>query len=163
MIIPLSNIEQAIAKSIARLRHQNARDKGIKNSKIGSQSNEETDLEGIGAELAFCKMFNIYPDLQVDHLPEEDALLRTGQKVDVKTTKYERGHLIVALWKKHKMDLYSLMVGKFPLYRFAGVIPAEKVFLPSNLKNFGYGNSYAVKQSELVSTDLYLDDDELDF
>ena len=51
--ISLSENEQRLAIHIGQKRYANARLKNIKDSKIGDQSNEETDLEGFAAELAF--------------------------------------------------------------------------------------------------------------
>lgn len=152
-MINLTEAEQRLAKFLARSRFENARAKGITNSKIGDQSNEETDLEGIGSEIAFCKMSNIYPDLQTDFLPVEDAVLRTGETIDVKSTKYENGHLLVAKWKQPDVQLYALMVGKFPSYRCAGFFPSKSMISPSRLKNFGHGEGYAAKQHELDPLD----------
>ena len=61
-IIELNDGEQEICKIIAKLRYKNNRDNNVKNSKVGDQSDELTDLEGIGGEMAFCKMVNSYPD-----------------------------------------------------------------------------------------------------
>ena len=57
--ITLDLTEQLICKAISNKRYQNARDMNVKNSKMGGQSNEQTDLEGISSELAFCKLFNV--------------------------------------------------------------------------------------------------------
>ena len=63
-----------------------------------------TDLEGIGAELIYCKVNNLYPDLETDiyPLPEEDAITKQGLRVDVKSTKYPNGHLLAVLGKNNK-------------------------------------------------------------
>ena len=150
MIISLSIAEQKLARFLAASRHKNARSKGIINSKIGDQSDEDTDLEGIGSEIAFCKIANVYPDLQTDYLPEEDAVLRTGDTVDVKATKYENGHLLVAKWKQPNVSLYALMVGRFPQYRFAGFFPSRDMLSPSRLKDFGHGQGFSANQGELI-------------
>lgn len=149
MTIKLNDAEQRLAQYLAQKRYQTARKNGVKNSKMGPQSNEETDLEGIGAEIAFCKMHNIYPDTAVGHTPLADAILPNGATVDVKSTKYKTGHLVVAMWKNPAIDYYALMVGSFPEYRYAGMIKPEQIMQESHIKNFGHGPVYAAKQEEL--------------
>jgi hypothetical protein len=153
MQIALNEAEQRLAKFLARSRYEAARKRGIANAKIGPQSNEQTDLEGIGAEIAFCKMFNVYPDLEVGHTPAEDAVLPSGVAVDIKSTKHPRGHLLAAKWKKPNVSAYVLLIGEFPRYRFAGMMPCEELLRTERLKNFGHGEGYAAKQEELLSMD----------
>lgn len=154
MWIELSQAEQRLAKYLATMRYRNNRAAGVVDRKIGPQSNEETDLEGIGAELAFCKFSNIYPDLEVNHRPDFDALLPTGDSVDIKATKYQNGHLIAVRRKASKPpDLYALMVGQFPRYRCAGLIRASELLRDEMVKDFGYGESYAASQAQLTPLD----------
>lgn len=150
MWIELSETERKLATFIAKARYTNNRTTGVIDRKIGPQDNEATDLEGIGSEIAFCKLHNVYPDLEIDHRPDHDALLRTGQRVDVKGTKYNNGHLLAIRGKTNKPpDVYALMVGQFPKYRFAGFIPAEELLQEVRLKDFGYGLTFAAGQDDL--------------
>lgn len=148
-VITLNDVEQTICFLVARKRFQNARRLGIPNAKI-DQKREYVDLDGFGGELAFCRSFNLYPDLSIE-IKEWDAVLRDGRTVDIKTTKYEQGHLLVWGEKQtdKKADLYLLMIGKLPTYRFAGYIEVERLFKKENIKSFGYGASYALSQEEL--------------
>jgi hypothetical protein len=151
MSITLNDAEQKLAKYLAAQRHAANRSSGTKNSRIGPQSDEQTDLEGVGAEVAFCRMFNVYPDTQINERPAEDAVLHDGNAVDVKATPHPNGHLLAARWKKCNVQMYSLMVGKFPTYRHAGMMPAKELLREGRLKNFGYGESFAASQSELAA------------
>jgi hypothetical protein len=150
MWVELNTTEQSLAKLLAKSRYEANRNSGVWNARIGPQSDETTDLEGIGAELAFCRIANVYPDLTIDSHPEEDALTHCGRRVDVKGTRYERGHLLAVLGKAGKAaDIYVLVVGTFPRYRIAGMAYAEEVFKDENIKDFGYGPTYAVPQRNL--------------
>ena len=150
MQITLNDAEQKLARYLAQKRYQNARSKGIENKRIGDQSDAETDLNGIGAEIAFCKLMNVYPDLQTEHIPDNDALLRNGMTVDVKATKYRNGHLIAAPWKSTEAaDIYALMVGTFPNYRFAGWASGSHLLQSDNKKDLGHGEGYALTQDQL--------------
>ena len=153
MEIELNKAEQRLAKYLAKARYQKNRSTNTENQKIGPQSNEETDLNGIGAEIAFCKYFNLYPDLSTEHRPKEDVVMHDGISVDTKTTKYNNGHLLAPIWKKKiSTDFYALLVGDFPTYRFAGFISGKELFSDKNIKDFGYGDTYGVKQEELSPT-----------
>ena len=118
---------------------------------MGDQSNEETDLEGFGAELAFCKLMNIYPDLETgNNLPPYDCVSRFGVTIDVKTTKYPKGHLLATLKKKNNPpDKYVLMVGEFPEYQIVGEIGADEFLQDSNIGNLGKGDGFMLTQAEL--------------
>lgn len=149
-MITLSEGEQRIARFLARERYTRAREQGIENRRIGPQSDEQTDLEGIGAELAYCKLKNLWPDLSYGHRPDEDCVGHDGERIDVKATRWPNGRLIVAQWKRGKRpDKYALMIGEFPTYRFAGEMEAEHVFMDGNLADLGHGEVYAIPQSRL--------------
>lgn len=153
--ITLDPTEQIICKAIANGRYQNARKQNIKNSKIGGQSNEQTDLEGLGSEIAFCKLFNVYPDLTVqvrsstEGTDDGDAKIRDGRSVDVKSTKYATGRLLAVKWKKPKVDLFALMVGEFPTYEFKGFMKSEELLKHERIGNLGRGEGFIAQQHEL--------------
>jgi len=153
MNITLNEAEQKLCYYIAKRRYQNARSNSIPDHKIGPQSCEETDLEGIGAEVAWCKVNNLYPDTEITegYTPAEDCISHNGLRIDVKSTKYPNGHLLATLKKKDKRcDLYALVIGAFPTYRIAGYVPAEELFKEENIKNFGHGDGFALAQGDLM-------------
>jgi hypothetical protein len=153
--VVLSEAEQRLAKFLATRRYQNARSKGLFNAKMGDQSNELTDLEGIASEIAFCKLMNIYPDLDLDHTNSADCFLRDGRAVDVKSTVYNSGRLLSVRWKDaSKVDIFVLMVGEFPRYRCAGFMSSAELIQPNRLVDLGHGEGYAATQNELQSIDI---------
>jgi hypothetical protein len=149
--ISLSENEQRIAEWVGKKRTANARRKNLPDTKIGDQSFEETDLEGFAAELAFCKLMNIYPDLETgDNLPNYDCVDCNGVTYDVKTTNVPHGHLMATLKKKkNPPDKYVLSIGVFPDYDLIGEIGAKELLQVGNIKNFGKGPCYALTQAEL--------------
>ena len=122
---------------------------------MGPQSDEQTDLEGIAAEIAFAKYSNVYPDLDTDgdtH-PVYDAVLH-GKLVDVKATTYPTGRLIVAPWKDvDAVDIYVLVVGTFPTYRIAGAMESYRLMRSHRMKNLGHGKVFVATQEELKPID----------
>jgi hypothetical protein len=150
MVIVLNEIEQRLARHVAAKRQKDCEDKGAKNLRMGPQSDLQSHLDGIGAELAFCKLMNVYPDMVTDRWPDSDAITRYGDSVDVKTTRYPNGRLVMPLHKVNKQsDLYALMVGTFPEYQMVGVLSAEQVFRPENVRDLGHGPCYVIEQEKL--------------
>jgi len=152
----LNEMEQSIVKSVAKNRFAKNRKENIKNSKIGDQSNEDTDTEGFGAEMAFCKLFNVFPDFSIKPRSSKedkgDAILHVENGiVDVKSTCYKTGRLITPTWKnKGSVDVYALMTGKFPTYEFRGFMKASTLMQKERIRDMGYGkDSYVAEQDEL--------------
>ncbi len=146
-VITLSPGEQQVARMLAKARTAQARGHGVVDQKIGPQSAEEGELNGIGAELAFCRLHNLYPDMTFEpRSGGHDAITRSGATVDVKSTIYKTGRLLVKL---HGLgcDLYALMVGKFPTYRYAGFAPKEVV--AKTIGDLGHGKSHLIDQDKL--------------
>jgi hypothetical protein len=153
--VALNPQEQTVCRALAKKRHANNRKAGTPNAKRGPQSNEQTDLEGIGAEFAFAKLFNLYPDLSIEPRTADtdtgDCTLRDGRAVDVKATQYKTGKLIAVPWKKSGVQLYALMTGVFPTYTFRGFMEATELLREERLGTLGYGPTHIAHQEELVS------------
>ena len=130
---------------------------GVHNAKIGGQSNEQTDQEGAGAEIAFCKLFNLYPDMNVEiksakkGTDKGDAIL-DGKAIDVKSTTYKTGRLLAAKWKDPNSDIYAyaLLTGELPNYTFRGFMKSENLLREEMLRDLGKGEGYVAEQEDLV-------------
>lgn len=154
----LTETEQKIATYLAKARFNNARKKGIIDNKKGPQSNYNTDLDGVGSEMVAAKMLNVWPDLQIEKIPDHDLKIN-NITVDVKTTKYKTGKLIAALHKKEKAcDYYMLMIGSFPEYYCAGLCKKEDILNNDTITNLGWGNLHAVDQISLQSLEDFLNE-----
>lgn len=159
--VRLDDAEQQVCRLIANLRSQSNRSAGVASKKIGLQENDlKIDLEGFGAELAFCKLCNSYPDLSIfvrsTEIDQGDVWLPDRRNVDVKHTKYPNGRLITPVWKKAQVSLYALMTGIFPRYIFRGVMPRERLMRDENicdLQNIGK-LSYGVRQDQLEDLEI---------
>ncbi|MHA2279902.1 MAG: hypothetical protein ACXAC5_03370 [Promethearchaeota archaeon] len=102
MKVTLTEDEQKVVKYIAKRRYTKDRANGVIDQKVGNQSNEQTDIDGFGAEFAFCKLVNIMPDFTTE--PRNggiDCTLASGKTVDVKQTSHPRGNLIAYKKKAH--------------------------------------------------------------
>ena len=150
--ITLDVTEQEIAESLAKRRYNAARKAGVENAKIGPQSNWNTDLEGIASEFAFCKLFNLFPDLTVGARKGGHDCMMYSYKVDVKATKYKTGRLLARTSKKNEdADIYALMIGEFPTYKFVGWAWNRDLLKSDNIINLGHGDGFALSQADLNS------------
>jgi len=148
MMITLNETEIIIAKHLAKRRYENNRDRGVKDRQIGPQSSEATDLNGIGAEMAFAKTFNVYPDLG-DQAGKEDGTTKKGGTYDVKATKYKGGRLLAVLNKRQEdCEFYVLMIGEFPKYKITGYASAKELLSGKYIDDLGHGKGHAMKQSD---------------
>ena len=154
--ITLTEAEQRLSKFLATRRYQNARSKGIKDNKIGDQSNISTDLEGMAAEIAACRLLNVYPDLQTESIPVHDLVTSKGYTVDVKVTRYESGKLLAVKNKiSNPSDFYMLMIGTFPNYRCAGFASRDDLLCEDTLTDLGRGEGHALHQSDLTPIGIW--------
>lgn len=150
MVVILSEAEQRLASFIGKARHLSSREQGIKDLRRGDKPADLIDREGAAAEIAFCKAFNIYPDLDVGEKKVVDCTLSSGHTVDVKWTSRPEGMLITVPWKKPKVDIFALVVGTMPEYRIAGWMLATELIKEERLRFVGNNNVYAATQGELV-------------
>lgn len=155
--VSLSYAERKLAHFLAKHRNGNNRSFNKVNLKISSEDAHTVDLEGMCGEIAFCKLFNLYPDLDTEREPPHplyDCVLSNGMRVDVKTTKYENGKLLVDARKGKKtdgVDFYVLMTGSFPgPYAFRGFIAKTKIIRSERIGELCGYKSYMAEQSELT-------------
>jgi hypothetical protein len=115
------------------------------------------NLNGFGAELAFCRLCGIEFDSSTNkndnHYNNPDAVLNNGLTVDVKNTIYKNGKLIVRTGKEHKrVDLYALVIGTFPDFTFVGWKEYDHIIDKSLIVNLGWGPAYCLSQDNLNKT-----------
>ena len=153
MKIKLNEVEQRLAKFIAKKRYQVAREAGVYDNKLGDQSNWETDLEGIAGEIAYCKHKNCFPDLELKSYGYYDCIDPEIGTVDVKTTKYKTGKLLAVKGKalKDKIpDAYVLMIGEFPEYEYKGWATSNELLNNKNLQSLnGKSEGFVLSQDKL--------------
>ena len=150
MTVELTPSECAVAQMLASMRTMVSRAAGITNLKQGGQSQHITELEGMAAELAFAKHFNICPDMSIKPVGGGSDGILKGKTIDVKVTSYPDGRLLAhPNKKKDPSDVFVLLVGKMPKYRIAGYALAEDLIHPNNLTDLGHGPVYAMNQSSL--------------
>lgn len=123
--VQLSKFEIASCLMIGPKRTQAARKAGVTNmiqdGKPGSDRERFIEQNGIAGELAFGKLFNVFPASQVSvaarKVKDDDGdFILDGLTVDVKTTEYATGKLTLASWKNNdtffeRVQVMTLMTG----------------------------------------------------
>lgn len=144
--------EQRVATYLALARTKANREQSVKDGKVGPQSGDETDKTGVGGELAFAKLFHVFPDLSIKPRRGTPDCTRRGVTIDVKATKYRTGRLLAVPSKlQHSgTDLYALMIEKWPAFEFVGWATAGELLTPEHLTDLGHGPTYAMEQHELT-------------
>lgn len=150
--LTLTPEEQRIARFMAKQRQDYAERHGIRNARVGPQSDMESNIVGYAAELAFCKLFNVYPDFDIGVYRVGDAD-RFGQAVDVKATRRPNGRLLAVKRKRElRADVYALIVVNGSTFTFAGFASAAELLAECRLIDLGHGDGFAMTQDELRST-----------
>ena len=164
--VTLNTFEQATMKSLAEEICKQKREVFDKQYKVDTRSLYEVSLQGFSGELAFCKMVNIYPwCLSADINYTGPDCFICGRKIDVKTTKYETGQLIIPPHKiNHEAELFVLMIGEKVKFSFRGWIWAKEILREERLKphllkatgkiHKSYTASQSVLRHALYSEDL---------
>jgi len=112
-------------------------------------------VNGFAAEMAVAKYLNVYPDLK-DKSDHEDLTYR-GQTINVKSTKYPYGKLLVPDYQGRTADWYILVTGEMPEFTIRGVVHADEVFRQENIGDLGKGKAYIMEQYQLMAMEDWLD------
>lgn len=150
-ILTLNETERRIARHLAqeRIKYDRARNARATLYRVEAEENE---LDSIGAEIAFCRLMNCYPDLDPTHYLPHDAVLPDGRTVDIKQTRLQSGRLLIKAKERTRLpDLYCLMVGQFPTYRVAGFVEAREILTEKRIDRRMSYPAYAIEQTQLVS------------
>ena len=123
-MIQLNDMEQREVLSIAEKRIQKCRELGAIATYYGTRDPLSQEIGYYGGEVAFCKLFGVEPDRTIDKFMSADCIVN-GSRIDVKWTHYKNGMLLAKNKKwDDPPDHFALMVGTFPVYRYAGYMPA---------------------------------------
>jgi hypothetical protein len=151
MEVELDNGEILMATMLGLLRNSVNRAAGVVDRKKGDLDPATMDIDGMAAEVAFCKFQNLYPDFSLT--PQRltyDCLTSEGNKVDIKQTHYPNGRLLVNTDKvEAETTHYVLVIGRVPKFRIAGYAEKADVFVEENLVELHGRKVYAIEQGNL--------------
>jgi hypothetical protein len=154
--ITLTESECLIAKFLAKTRTQKDLLAGAVATPYADRDQQEINENAFGAEMAYCKMFNIYPDLSTNpRVGGEDGITLLGEKVDVKNTERKWYHYFVKKTKSEtpnaKVDYFAWMIGKLPTFEYIGCASWEDVVNCPTEAPYGEGSECFVVDSKLIS------------
>ena len=101
----LNDGEYRCGKHIGRLRYDWNRKKGNEGYMQQPVNPLEKEKQSMLGEIAFCKIFNIYPDLAYDEPKPYDAILH-GHTINVKTIDAMHKNLIVTVREEKEFSEY---------------------------------------------------------
>lgn len=130
--VRLTPFEQAVAKELGKARQRANDDAGLRDRKATERNSEEMHIDAAGAEIAVCRLLNVYPDLDVQTGNGEravhDARWITGT-LDIKYTYHGNGGIAAPSWKKNKAcNFYILVTGKMPDFTVVGWTWGDLIF-----------------------------------
>tara|TARA_R100000008_G_C3502309_1_gene124368 strand:- start:53 stop:562 length:510 start_codon:yes stop_codon:yes gene_type:complete len=162
----LNELEKEMGEMIAKRRYNLNRKNNVKDLAVlgkAFSNGIHADIEGLWAELAFCKVAKVYPDevFRLGYTSKRkggdvgDAIVN-NMHIDVKSTKTETGRLIT-MQKNALVDSYVLLIGKEGKYRIAGAMKSSELCVP---ERFGHHKLFKVPcfmatQDELTPWEKY--------
>mgnify|MGYP003151594174 CR=1 FL=1 len=151
--IKLNKQEVAIGTWIGNERQSIAERRNLNNLNQCGKNDNFLHINGALGELAFSKLFCVYPESMLDELGNKmtyDVWVNDLGGVDIKTTSNLKGSLNVEFHKRdYPADYYALMMGNNDTFFYAGIIHKDEVFKEENLKNVGNGDFYSVQTEYL--------------
>ena len=150
--VELTEGEKRLVTKIVKLREKENERNNVHDRKMSDRSSRDINLDGYGAEFAFCKLFGT--SLDKTHYSRGvssdagDTQLPSGKWVDVKCPRTK--DLMTPVWKsKARADYYAMMVGSFEEgFEFRGLIQKEDFFQDRRRKMIRV-ESFVVPQKDL--------------
>ncbi len=149
--VSLTREEGRVVRAIAQLKTDNNIAANTKTSWDRGKDPYEPDLQGYGAEVAFCKAANLFVDLSSNNRKGGiDCTLPDKTTVDVKWTSRPQHELFVKANRKKLGDaqVYVLLGGRFPDYEVIGFATEEEVFAAPVIKAT-YAENYTLYEHQL--------------
>lgn len=152
-IIELPDGTKKVAAFIAAERFATNRRAGVRNARMGGQSDEKTDLIGMLAEFAVAYRLNLWPDLSIVPRRGGHDLEYGRATIDVKATDRPNGKLLATLKtaSQDHADVFVLAVVTDEEIRLVGWAYAEELLNDASILDLGHGDTYVLPQDELHS------------
>jgi hypothetical protein len=125
--VTLNEGEQELVMMMGHLRNQRHQDRGEIGAAYGREGVprevlvEDGHIQGFGAEMAFAKAYNRYPDFSLKPDDGYDIVMNHKVRVNVKHTRLEYGRLLAPIESQvDDCDSYVLVRGELPTYYIIG-------------------------------------------
>lgn len=132
--VELKPSEVSLALYLSTVRHSVNTGLSVGDKQMGKEDGLKIASDGLIAELAVCKYFNVYPDLSFDPRSGGFDCIINGKKVDVKSTRYGKTNVYLPERKKHnQIDRYIWCWVDFRNVTLVGWFAPNEIFLDENL------------------------------
>ncbi len=137
----LEGVERDVAELVGRGRHGGDHDGRYFMGDLTPEQRLRNHIEAAGSEIAFCKLFNAFPELTAGFGQVDCTVGAT--RIDVKYTEHPNGGLLLPAGKDERggcdeIDVYALMVGTLKDgFRFVGSLKKEVFITPAYLLKDG--------------------------
>ena len=152
MIVHMSQTEAIIAQMLGMMRGMTHKSNGLVDKQMGMQDPLEIDRDGMLAEMAAAKHLNLWPDLSIrPNKSLSDLIGRKGDRIDVKSTRYKAGRLLIHRDKVvDDVDIYILAIVDVNNVDLVGYISSKDAIQEKNLADIGHGLTYVIPQTMLT-------------
>jgi hypothetical protein len=135
MIVELKPTEYALAAHLAAIRQTVNSGSGVRDKQMGTDDGYKIGVDGLVAELAVCKHFNVMPDLSFEPRGGGHDCIIKNKLVDVKSTKVGKTTVYLPQRKsKNPIDIYIWCYVNFRQVEILGYFRPQEIFTPENLK-----------------------------
>jgi hypothetical protein len=151
--VVMENGEIEVIEFVANRKLEICRAANVKDRQVGDQDPLSIEVDGVMGEFAFCKHFNLYPDIKLRLMSKgHDCELWNGTRVDVKTTRHIDGNLVIERGKEVKdSDIYVLAIRpKRNMIQLIGWMDAERAINPGKIRIMRGSECYFTKREDLV-------------
>ena len=107
------------------------------------------DVDGVIAEYAFAKKFNVFPDIGLSPRSGSCDGVYKNYRYDIKSTRYKTGKLLSTMKVNPDVDMYILAIIEDNTVTFAGWSLKDELIQESNIKDLGHGKGYCLSQNQL--------------
>lgn len=133
--ITLKPSEYALAVQLSSIREFVNRDFGVNDRQMGKDDGFQIAIDGMVAEIAVCKHFNVCPDLSFEPRSGGIDCIIKEKKIDVKSTKFGKETVYIPEWKsKNNVDIYVYCYVNFRSVEILGWFSKKDIFKESNLE-----------------------------
>jgi len=150
IVVELTDAEMLVIRMLGGLRSIVGRTAGVEDKKVANLPGLTIDEDGMMAEYAFCKRYNVFPDIVPGPRSGSYDCIYNGKRVDVKSTRYKDGRLLATLKDNPDVDVYVLGIIDGNTVTFPGFATKAQLCHPNNKVDLGRGEGYALTQDELT-------------
>ena len=150
--INLTDDEVMMCQHVGHLRSVLSRGNKVKDMKRTDMAGLDIDAQGVSAEYAVAKHFNVFFDLGLSPRTGSADGVMNGYSYDVKSTHHALGKLLATLKDNPDVDMYIMCITPDRwTVKLVGWCWKKELINKKNIKDLGYGKGYALEQSQLRS------------